>query len=139
MGKRVKTYMCKKVLLSCGSHSVSGFADDSFVSVEANGDGIAKQVGCDGEIVRSIDPDETYKLKVTLQQTSDSVDFFQKMYDRDQSTGEAMFPVLLTDLKGSVIFQSDQMWVTNKPNRTYGKAAQNIEVQLDGGDGTWTD
>jgi hypothetical protein len=137
--KRTKTYACKRVLLSCGSHSVSGYAEDSFIVVEANSEGTTKVVGCDGEVARSLDPDETYKLKVTLLQTSDSNAFFQRRYDLDQQTGMGTFPVLCTDLMGQVIFQSDEMWVTNKANRTYGKTAQNIEWQLDGGAGKWTD
>jgi len=137
--KRVKAYACKRVLLSCGSHSVSGYADDSFIVVEANSEGVQKVVGCDGEVARSLDPDETYKLKVALLQTSDSNAFFQRKYDLDQQTGLGVFPVLCTDLMGNVIFQSDEMWVANKANRTYGKTTQNIEWQLDGGDGKWTD
>jgi len=132
--KRVKTYMSKKVLLSCGAHSVSGYAEDSFVNIEPNGEGVQKTVGCDGEVVRSISPDGTNKLKLSLLQTSSSVAFFQRMYDLDQATGAALFPVLLTDLSGGVLFQSDEMWVVNDPSRNYGKVAQNIEIQLDGGD-----
>ena len=60
-------------------------------------------------------------------------------YDFDKETGQGTFPVLITDLMGGVIFQSDEMWVVNKANRTYGKAAQNIEWQLDGGAGKWVE
>jgi hypothetical protein len=137
--RRAKTYACKKVLLSCGAHSVSGYAEDSFVSIEPNGEGVKKSVGCDGEVNRSLDPDNTNKLKVTLQQTSDSVGFFQRMYDMDQETGQGVLPVLLTDLMGGVLFQSDEMWVAQDPSRNYGKVAGTIEIQLDGGEGKVTD
>ena len=53
----VKTYDPKKVLIACGTHSVTGLADDAFVSVEPAGEGVTRKVGCDGEIVRSISPD----------------------------------------------------------------------------------
>lgn len=52
----VKTYDPKKVLIACGTHSVTGLADDAFVSVEPAGEGVTKKVGCDGEIVRSNQP-----------------------------------------------------------------------------------
>ncbi len=48
----VKTYDPKKVLISFGSHSVSGYSDGTFVSIEASGDGISKKVGCDGENIQ---------------------------------------------------------------------------------------
>ena len=45
---KLKTYDPKKVLIAIGSHSVSGYADDSYVSVEPSGDGTTKKTGCDG-------------------------------------------------------------------------------------------
>ena len=38
----VKTYNPKSVTIACGNHIVTGYADDSFVTIEANGDGITK-------------------------------------------------------------------------------------------------
>ena len=36
----VKTYNSRLVTVALGTHSVSGFADDSFISIEAVGDGV---------------------------------------------------------------------------------------------------
>ena len=58
MGK-IKTYNPKEVTMAFGSHIVSGYADDSFITIDPAGDGVTKKVGCDGEIVRSISPDDT--------------------------------------------------------------------------------
>lgn len=66
MSSKIKTYNPKEVTVAAGNHIVTGFADDSFISIEANGDGISKKVGCDGEIVRSVSPDNTYKIKIVL-------------------------------------------------------------------------
>ena len=63
MSSKIKTYNPKEVVISAGPHIVTGIADDSFVTIEANGDGITKKVGCDGEIVRAVSPDGTYKVK----------------------------------------------------------------------------
>lgn len=73
MADAIKTYNPKEVVVACGTHIVSGYADDSFISIEPNGDGITKKVGCDGEIARSISPDNTYKVKITLLQNSDPI------------------------------------------------------------------
>lgn len=40
-----------------------------------------------GEIARSISPDNTYKVKLTLLQTSDSNSYFSGMVDLDRDTG----------------------------------------------------
>ena len=58
MGK-IKTYNPKEVTIALGNHIVAGYADDSFITIDPNGDGVTKKVGCDGEIVRSISPDDT--------------------------------------------------------------------------------
>lgn len=106
MAGKVKTYNPKEVVIACGSHIVTGIADDSFVTIEANGDGITKKVGCDGEIGRAVSPDNTYKVKISLLQMSDSNAYFSRMVDLDRETGNGMFPVLIKDLKGGQVFSS---------------------------------
>ena len=81
---RIMTYDPKKVTMSFGSHIVTGFADDSFITIEPHGDGITMQYGCDGEIARSATPDDTYSVKLTLLQTSESNSFLQEAYNRDR-------------------------------------------------------
>ena len=76
MGK-VSTYSPKQVTVALGNHIVSGYAEDSFVSIEPSGDGITKKVGCDGEIVRSVSPDDTFTVKLTVLQTSDTNSYLQ--------------------------------------------------------------
>lgn len=136
MSSKVKTYNPKEVTIACGSHIVTGIADDSFVSIEPNGEGITKKVGCDGEIARSISPDNTYKVKITLLQTSDSNTFFSNMVDVDRETGNGLFPVLIKDLKGGLVFSTDAAWVTKKSPVTRGKADNNREWEIDTGDST---
>ena len=77
----VKTYNPKKVTCSLGRHIVSGYADDSMITVEFAGDGTSYVAGADGEIVRSIDPTEIFKLKLAVQQTSSTNAYLQKMFD----------------------------------------------------------
>lgn len=136
MSAKVKTYNPKEVTIACGSHIVTGIADDSFISIEPNGDGITKKVGCDGEVVRAVSPDNTFKLKISLLQTSDSNSFFSNMADVDRDTGDGMFPVLIKDLKGGLVFSTEAAWVTKKAPVTRGKADNNREWEIDTADAT---
>lgn len=138
MGK-VKTYAANQILIALGSHSVSGLADDSFVGIESNGDGIMKKVGCDGEVVRAVSPDKTYKVKIALLQTSDTNSFLQNQYDMDMANGEGMFSILIKDLKGGLLFSSDSAWVTRPAARSYGKDSNNREWEIDTGEATLTE
>ena len=133
----LKTYDAKKVLISLGAHAVTGYSDGTFVSIEANGDGITKKVGCDGEVVRSIDPDSTAKVTLTLLQQSPTVAYCQELYEKDRATGDGTFSVLVKDLKGGLIFSAADAWVVKTPSREFGKEAADRSIEIDCGSATW--
>ena len=108
MGK-IKTYNPKEVTIALGNHIVAGYADDSFITIDPNGDGVTKKVGCDGEIVRSISP------------------------------GDGMFPILIKDLKGGMVFSSDAAWPAKPASRGFGKESNNREWELHTGSGELTE
>ena len=95
----VKTYAAKEVTISMGRHMASGVADDSFVSIEPAGDGITYKYGCDGEIARAVSPNDTYIVKLTTLQTSDTNSFLQNQFNIDMAsqTANALFPISSTD------------------------------------------
>lgn len=134
MSNKIKTYNPKEVTIACGNHIVTGYADDSFITIEPNGDGITKKVGCDGEIARAISPDNTYKIKISLLQTSDSNTFFSNKVDQDRETGEGMFALLIKDLKGGLVFSTEAAWCTKKASVTRGKENNNREWEIETGD-----
>lgn len=136
----VKTYNAREVIISCGSHMVTGLADDSFVSIEPGGDGITYKYGCDGEIARAVSPNNTKLIKVTLLQTSDSNSFFQNQHNIDMSVGgDGMFPILIKDLRGGLVVQADQAWVTKPATRVRGKETNNNEWEIQTGEVTETE
>ena len=133
---QIKTYNPKEVVMSFGTHIPTGYADDSFITIDPNGDGITKKVGCDGEIARSIGPDDTFIIKVAFLQTSDTNSFLQERYNQDQKTGDGMFPLLIKDLKGGMVFSTDAAWVAKPASRGYGKESSNREWEIHTGSGT---
>lgn len=135
---RIKTYNPKEVTISLGSHIVSGYDEDSFISIEAAGDGITKKVGCSGEIVRSINPDDTFNIKISLLQTSESNTWLQDSFTNDYNTGEGMWPILVKDLKGGLIFSSDNAWVVKSAPQGFGREASSREWEIQTGGGTLT-
>ena len=135
----IKTYNPKQVLISFGNHMVSGYAEDSFVTVDPNGDGVTKKVGCDGEIVRSISPDDTYVIKLSVLHTSATNSFLQNKFNQDIKTGDGMFPVLIKDLKGGMLFSTDAAWPSKPASRGFGKEASNRDWELHTGSGVLTE
>lgn len=138
MGK-IATYNPKKVTISLGNHIVTGFADDSFVTIDPNGDGVTKKVGCDGEIVRSVSPDDTYIVKLSVLQTSPTNAWLQRMFAADVENGTGMFPILVKDLSGSTVFKAAQAWPAKPASRGFGKESSNREWELHTGSGTLTE
>lgn len=126
----VTTYNPKEIVITLGVHIVTGIADDSFVTVDPNGDGITKKVGCDGEVVRSISPDDTSIVKVVVFQTSPTNRFLNDKLKFDRKTGDGMFPILIKDLKGGLKFSAQQAWVSKPPSRGYGKEAGTREWEI---------
>ena len=132
---RVTTYNPKKVTLALGTHIASGFADDSFITVEPAGDGTSYVTGCDGEVARSIDPSNAYTLKVSLLQSSKTNSYLQKMYDKDHSDGTGNFSVNVNDIVGNEKFSGGVAWVTKPASWGRGKSQSNREWEIVVADG----
>jgi len=132
----VKTYAAKEVTISCDNHLCTGLADDSFVSIEPGGDGITYKYGCDGEIARAVSPNNTYVVKITVLQPSDSNTFFQGKFNQDQATGDAIFPIMIKDLRNGLVLQAAQAWVTKPAARVRGKETNNNEWVIQTGEAT---
>lgn len=131
----VRTYDPKQVTVALGSHIITGYADDSFIEISPSGDGITKKVGCDGEVERAVTPDDTYSVKLTLLQTSPSNSFLQERYKYDRQTGDGMLPLLIKDLRGGLVFSSENAWVTKDVTRVRGKEGNNNAWEIDTGNG----
>jgi hypothetical protein len=112
----LRTYDAKKVIITLGSHTVTGYAEGTFVSIEPEGDGTVAQAGADGEVARSLSNNPLHTINITLQQTSPSNDAFSELLRRDRASGgRGVVPLQVRDLRGSTLFAASQAWVTNWP------------------------
>lgn len=127
------TYNSSKVKIALGSHAVTGYAEDSFVVIEPIDGGVTSKAGCDGEIVRSVDPNERFTVKLTLLASSPTHRFLLNKYKQDKKDGSGVFPILVNDLTGEEKFSANKAWVTKLPSKTNGKESQNKEWVLETG------
>lgn len=65
-------YSSKEVKISWAGYDIQGLADGTFVSFEFNSDVFTPRVGADGKISKSLSPDKTATLTLTLLQESPS-------------------------------------------------------------------
>lgn len=127
----LKTYNPKKVTMALGNHMVRGYAEDSFVTIEPVGEGVTSQSGADGEVVRSVDPDSRFTVKIVVQQTSSTNDFLKKMRKKDKKDGTGTFSLTVKDLMGDEVFSAEHAWVKNDASWGRGKAATDREWEIE--------
>ena len=116
----MKTYDPKKIIIIFGVRRLTGMSEDSIVSIKPQGDGLQTYVGADGDVARSLDPDATYEVTVSLNTTSNSNDYLSNMYNYDRKTGNGIAPLLIKDLAGTTLFSAPEAWVSNMPEASRG-------------------
>ena len=129
---QVRTYDAKRIAIIIGSHIVSGYAEDTFISMEPSGEGTVSKAGADGEIARSMSNNTLHRVTITLQATSPSNDYLSDLLARDRASGGAgVVPFSLTDLRGTTLVAASQAWVVNSPTVEYGAEVGEREWELD--------
>ena len=129
---RVGTYDPKGIVITIGSNLITGYAEDTFVSVEPSGDGTAAVAGADGEVARSLSHNPLHRLTLTLQQTSMSNDVLSDLLALDRASGGGgVVPVQIRDLRGNTVFAASQAWVVQAPAMEFGSEVSEREWELD--------
>ncbi len=121
----VLTYDPKKNIIIYGGRQLTGFAEDDMIVIKPLGDGMQIYSGADGEVGRSVDPNRTFEVKVSLATSSKSNDYLSECYNKDRRTGSYMLPLTIKDLSGSTLFFAKQAWVQNFPESKRGRKIDN--------------
>lgn len=121
----VLTYDPKKNIIIYGGRQLTGFAEDDMIIIKPLGDGMQIYSGADGEVGRSVDPNRTFEVKVSLATSSKSNDYLSECYNKDRRTGSYMLPLTIKDLSGSTLFFAKQAWVQNFPESKRGRKIDN--------------
>ena len=121
----VLTYNPKMNISIYGAKQLTGFAEDDMITIKPLGDGMQIFSGADGEVGRSIDPNSTYEVTVSLATSSKSNDYLSNCFNKDRKTGNNMLPLIIKDLSGSTLFFAKQAWIKNFPESKRGRKISN--------------
>lgn len=121
----VLTYNPKKNIIIYGAKQLTGFAEDDMITIKPLGDGMQIFSGADGEVGRSIDPNSTYEVTVSLATSSKSNEYLSNCFNKDRKTGNNMLPLIIKDLSGSTLFFAKQAWIKNFPESKRGRKISN--------------
>lgn len=129
----VRTYDPKRIVITIGSHIVTGYAEDTFITVEQTGDGTTAMSGADGEVGRSFSNNPLNDITLTVMATSPTNDYLSRLWARDKASGGAgMVPFTMQDLRGSSVFAASQAWVVKMPAQEFGREVGEREWTLQG-------
>lgn len=121
----VLTYNPKKNIIIYGAKELTGFSEDDMITIKPLGDGMQIFSGADGEVARSIDPNSTFEVTVSLATSSKSNDYLSACFNKDRKTGKYMLPLIIKDLSGSTLFFAKQAWLKNIPESKRGRKIGN--------------
>jgi hypothetical protein len=69
-------------------------------------------------------------------QTSDSNSFLTTLHESDKKNADGVKPLLIKDLRGGLVFQTDSAWVKKVASITRGKDLNNREWEFETDQGT---
>lgn len=118
----VNTYDPLDVNVVINGTILTGFADGTFIKVEANEDSYTTHVGAKGEVSRSRNANKTGKVIVTLAQDSPSNAYLNKL-----EKGTATYPVSVVDQNFDETAGGNDCWILKRPGAEYGKDLANRE------------
>lgn len=132
MTERLKTYSPNAVSViitheATGiSHTVTGFSEDSIVSIERNAETFTLYRGADDTKTRIFNSDSSAVITIPLQQTSNSNDIFSNLYeyDRQRLNSDGLFSIQIKDLTGRSVYYSDEAYIAIVPGSNFSNAME---------------
>lgn len=99
------------VILLGGVYQVKGLSEDSFVRVKKAKDAFTSRSTPDGTIARMYNKSAEYDVELQIMDMSSSNDVLTKLWQLDEITQKAKFPLFIKDNSGSGLFFSPTSWV----------------------------
>lgn len=132
MSERLKTYAPNQVSViitheATGiSHTVTGFSEDSIVSIERNAETFTLYRGADDSKTRIFNSDSSAAITIPLQQTSNSNDVFSNLYefDRQRLNSDGLFSIQIKDLTGRSTYYSDEAYIAIVPGSAFSNSME---------------
>lgn len=113
---QLATYMPEEVTILLAGIPVSGFIQGSFISVDKDVKPFTSKRTADGTVSRMYNNDQTYTITLTLYSGSDSNQLLTRLWQLDEITQRAKFPLMIKDGSGSDLFFSTTTWIEGIPS-----------------------
>lgn len=114
------------------THVVSGYMEDSNITVERGSDSYEKHTGIDNKTSRIYKADKSGMVTLSLAQTSVSNDVLDLLQRNDAAArnSSGLFSITVKDASGRSVYHSLEAWVGKVPNSAFGSGMQGREWQI---------
>lgn len=121
----LNTYSPSDVTVSvAGMHTVVGYAEGTFIKIMKSARPFEKTRAMNGEISRIYTEDDTFRVELTLMQSSASNNILSMLYNIDAATRVGKFPLFIKDGRGQTTFLSATTWVEQLPDVNFGSGME---------------
>lgn len=125
------TYSPADVSASILGIDVTGYASDTFISIESDSPTFTYRKSMDGGTMAIANKFNAYNVKLTLHQSSPSNTWLHLLHGLFSTYGIAFkMPVLIRDNSGSTTFFCTDCWFDKEPSVTFANTLQNTEWNL---------
>lgn len=117
----ISTYSPRDVTITiAGMHSVTGYADGTFITIKKEIAPFRKVRAMDGEIARQYNDDAGYTVELTIMQSSSSNNILSMLHNVDSVTHMGKVPLFIKDGRGQTSFLAGTAWIEKIPEVTFG-------------------
>lgn len=95
---------------------LNGFAEGTFITISKDKVPYGATETADGMTARLFTNSQTYTIQLTFHRGSTSNDVLTKLWQLDEITQKAKFPLFIKDLSGTDLFFSTNTWIESLPN-----------------------
>jgi hypothetical protein len=95
---------------------LNGFAEGTFITISKDKVPYGTTETADGMTARLFTNSQTYTIQLTFHRGSTSNDVLTKLWQLDELTQRAKFPLFIKDLSGTDLFFSTNTWIEGLPN-----------------------
>jgi len=110
-----------------GLSPISGFAEDTMITIEYEDAPYKLSHDIHGNPIRSRVNKNTAKITIILTQNSKSNDVLSNYVELDRVNDAGIFPVIIKDPSGTSLFSCEHAFVLETPKVEYGQEAKNRE------------
>lgn len=119
----MRTYDPKANVVTLGNLILQGFAENKFLSAKRVTDTFSDQVGCSGEVARSLSNDRRGEIEFTTVAFSPTNDLLSDLAQLDELTGQGVGAFQLQDFNGTTLLHAPNAWITRYPDTELAKEA----------------